>query len=331
MYALETAGPQLTKSRRFSPKKILSRYSIYIVFVILVIVCSLMSNSFLTLENVTNLLRQQAYLLIIAMGMLLVIITGGIDLSVVTLMGLSVMLTAGMVQERVPLGLVFLTIFGLGILSGFTQGLLISKLGLPAFIVTLAFMSIFHGASFIYSHGHPVYIDPGQTGRIFSFLGEGFIGPIPFSVLIAIVITIIIGVILKFTVYGRSLLAVGGNSEAAWFSGINPSKYLLAVYTICSLLAALAGFLLCPRLGMGHPDIGVDDNLDAIAAVVLGGASLAGGRGNASGTVVGVFTLGLIRNILNLMNIPSYPQLAIKGIIIIIAVLAQLGKGQGKN
>jgi ribose transport system permease protein len=148
---------------------------------------------------------------------------------------------------------------------------------------------------------------------------------IPIVLLIAIGITILAAVYLKYSVYGRCLFAVGGNSEASWFSGINPKRHRLLTYVVSSVLAAFSGFLLCARLGMGHPDIGAGNELDAIAAVVLGGASLSGGRGSVLGTVVGVITLGLIGNILNLLNIPSYPQDAIRGAIIIVAVLGQLG------
>ena len=328
MHVLDAANE---KSVRLNLGTFFARYSIYLAFLILVIISSIMSDSFLTLENINNLLRQQSFLLIIAVGSLLVVISGGIDLSVGSVMGLSVMLTAGMVKAEMSLGIIFLLIMGLGIFGGSAQGLLVSKLKLPPFIVTLAFMSIFRGISFMYSRGHPVYINPNKTNAIFRYLGEGFIGPLPVVVVIALAIGVLVGVFLSRTTWGRGLLAVGGNSEASWFSGLNPSRYFLWVYIISSAFSAFAGFLLCPRLGMGHPEIGVGDELDAIAAVVLGGASLAGGRGSAAGTIFGVLTLGLIRNILNLMNIPSYPQQAIKGIIIIVAVLAQFSTIRNKT
>ncbi len=304
------------------------KYSIYMIFAAIVLVSSILSSSFFTVENISNLLRRQSYVLMISVGMLLVIIGGGIDLSVGSVLGFAVMATAGLISNNWSSVVILIVMVVVGVIGGAVQGMLISYLNLPAFIITLAFMSVFRGFSFIYSKGQPIYINPESTSAVFQALGTGSVAQVPFVFIIAVFIAIAAAGYLKYTVYGRSLIAVGGNSEASWFSGINPKRYRLLTYVVSSALAALSGYLLCARLGMGHPDIGSGYELDAIAAVVLGGASLNGGRGSVLGTIVGVITLGLIGNILNLLNIPSYPQQAIKGAIIIIAVLGQLGQNE---
>ncbi len=316
---------------RAALNKFIRKYSIYIIFAIIVLISSILSSSFFTLENISNLLRRQSYVLIISIGMLLVIIGGGIDLSVGAVLGFAVMATAGLISKHYSYMVIVLAIVAIGLAGGLVQGVLISYLNLPAFIITLAFMSVFRGFSFIYSKGQPIYINPESVSPVFQALGTGSIAQIPYVLIIAVIIAGAAGLYLRYTVYGRSLIAVGGNSEASWFSGINPKRYRLLTYIVSSALAAISGYLLCARLGMGHPDIGSGYELDAVAAVVLGGASLNGGRGSVLGTIVGVITLGLIGNILNLLNIPSYPQQAIKGAIIIIAVFGQLGQTENSR
>jgi len=316
-------------SSGFKKMKIWEDFSIYLIFVVLLIICGILSPNFFTQRNIFNLLRQQSFLLIVSLGMLLTIINGGIDLSVGALLGFTAILTTILLKEGLSVILVIPYVLGVGILGGFSTGLLIDRGRINPFIATLAMMSIYRGFAYIFSHGHPIFLNLQNVNPAFIFVGTGYLSIFPVPVVVSFGIALLVFLMLKTTVFGRMVFAIGGNKEAVRFSGIKTSKYIIAVYAISGFLCSLAGIIFCSRLGMAHPGLGEGYELDAIAAVILGGGSFAGGQGSVLGTIIGVLILGLIRNILNLLNVAAYPQLVIKGIIIIIAVLAsELKSGQ---
>lgn len=310
-------------------KDIWADYSIYFIFVVLVIASGLLSPNFFSQRNLFNLMRQQSFLLIVSLGMLFTIINGGIDLSVGALLAFSAVLTSLFLRDGISIFITALLVLGAGSLGGAATGVLIDKGRVNPFITTLAGMSIYRGLAFIFSHGHPIYIRGANLTDFVQFIGTGYIGIIPVPVAISFGLCIIVHLVLKTTVFGRMVFAVGANKEAVRFSGIKTSKYIISVYTISGFCCAVAGIILCSRLAMAHPAIGEMYELDAIAAVILGGGTFAGGSGSVPGTIIGALILGLIRNILNLMNVPAHPQLVVKGLIIITAVFASELKRRG--
>lgn len=294
-------------------------YGIYLTLVILFLFFSLISSSFLTINNMLNLLRQISINGLIAIGMTMVITTGGIDLSVGAILGLSGMITALLITSGVPPVIAILICLIIGGFLGLINGYLISRFKLQAFIVTLATMTIYRGLVYIISDGKPVSNISSES--LFSFLGKGVFLGVPIPVYIFIIAFIIAYFVMNKTVFGRNIYATGGNEKAAKLSGINTKSINTKVYVISGILASLAGLILISRLNSAQPILGDGYELDAIAAVVIGGTSLAGGRGKIIGTMIGILILGIISNGLNIMGVSSFYQEVIKGIIILIAVL----------
>jgi len=303
--------------------KILMKYNTVIIFLFLVIASSIFSDVFLTEKNIFNLLRQVAGLSIISLGMLLVILTGGIDLSVGSYVALASVTSAYFlkVYSYSLFVSVILTILIAAVL-GSVSGYLVARRNIAPFVGTLALMTIVKGIAFIISKGAPIMTE----NKILEEFGAGYFLRIPYPVWLSIIILVIISFILKFTVYGRLITAIGSNVTAVRLSGIKVSIYKFSVYVISAALSAIAGVYSTSRTGVGSPLVGEGFELDAIAAVVIGGARLNGGKGIAINTFIGILILGLIGNIMNLMHVPSYPQQVIKGIIIIAAVLFQKNK-----
>lgn len=271
---------------------------------------------FLSWENLSNIGRQVSINAIIASGMTLVIITGGIDLSVGAVMTLSMTVAAGAMLAGIPVaGAVGLGL-GTGMLFGAFNGVLIAYARLPAIIVTLATMEIPRGLALLYTGGYP------QSGlpASFSALGQGGLAGIPAPTLIMLAVVATGAVLLQFTVAGRYFYAIGGNEEAARLSGVAVARYRLLAYMLSGATAAVAGIVLSSRLMSGQPNAGLGYELDAIAAVVLGGASILGGRGSIVGTLIGALTLGVLNNGLNLMGVSPYMQKVFKGVIILLAI-----------
>ncbi|MCK4920972.1 MAG: ABC transporter permease [Bacteroidales bacterium] len=301
--------------------RFLIKYNTIFIFIVLVILSSLISDVFFSAINLSNLLKQVSVIGIVSIGMLIVIITGGIDLSVgsmVALLGVSFALLINILV--LPAALLITVLIGLFI--GSISGYLVTKHKMAPFIATLALMTIARGGAFIYSKGAPVIFDSVGGGLMTNFGNESFMG-IPNVAIVFISIVIIAQIMLKYNVFGRLIIAIGSNEEASILSGIKVNKYKFLVYSISGGLAGIAGIIAASRTNLGSPNFGVGLELDAIAAVVIGGASLNGGKGSAINTLMGVLILGLIGNILNLLNVPSYPQQVIKGLIIIFAVLLQ--------
>jgi len=299
---------------------LLLKYNTLLILIILIIVSSLISDAFFTSRNITNLLRQVSGIGIVSLGMLLVIITGGIDLSVGSIVAFAGVLSAYFLLSMpfsVGIGLTILT----GVLIGSASGYLVAVRRMAPFIATLALMTIVRGLAFITSKGTPIILeDSGQTLKDF---GSNYFLGIPNPVLLMFFVFVLVYFTLKYTVFGRLIIAIGSNEESVRLSGINVWIYKFSVYSICGGFAALAGIISTSRTGVGSPILGVGLELDAIAAVVIGGASLKGGKGSAVNTLLGIIILGMIGNIMNLMNVPGYPQQVIKGLIIIFAVLLQ--------
>ena len=309
-------------------KHYLIEYNSVLIFLVMMIVSSLVSDVFFTITNLTNLARQVSGIGIMSMGMLLVILTGGIDLSVGSFVAMASVLCASLLYH-ISLPFAVAGAIVAGIFAGSLSGYLISFHRIAPFIATLALMTIARGLGFIVSKGAPIIMgDPGQPLNNF---GTGYLAGIPNPVILMLVIFILTAVILRYTVFGRLVLAIGSNEEAVRLSGIRVRYYKFMVYAISGGLAAVAGIISTSRTGVGSPIIGVAVELDVIAAVVIGGASLAGGKGTAINTLLGVLILGMIGNIMNLQNVPAYPQQVIKGLIIIAAVLLQRIQVKGEE
>lgn len=297
----------------------ISRNYVIVAFVLLFVFSSGASKVFATPKNLTTILLQNAGPGIIAMGMLYVIITGGIDLTVPSYVCLSVCLTAGFIQDGMgiwAIPLVMLIMVGFG----FAIGFLVAYCKIAPFIVTLAFSSILKGLAYMYQVGQNRRIDGTFLPK---FIQASTFG-IPNPVWIMLGIFALAWMVLLKTTYGRSLFAIGGNAETARLAGINVKFNLMCTYALSGLLSSVGGIILCGRLAMGTSTVGDGYEMDAIAAVVVGGASLAGGVGSAWKTLIGVLLISVLGNIMNLTGIASYPQMVIKGVIIILAVLANM-------
>lgn len=290
---------------------------ILIGFIGMCVALSILSPSFLTGSNILNVLRQVSTNANLAFGMTLIIIICGIDLSVGSILAVSGTLAAGLITlNHVPVPAAVLIGITVGTLLGLFNGVVIAKTGMPPFIVTLAMMTMARGLAFVYTGGMPVRtIDPA-----FNDIGNGYMGPIPLPVIYTAVLFAAIYFLLNKTQFGRHVYAVGGNREAAKFSGININKIEIAVFTLSGFLAAVSGVVLCARMYSGQPTLGNGFELDAIAAVVLGGTSFSGGIGTLGGTVIGALVIGVLNNGLNLLNVSSFWQLIIKGAVILLAV-----------
>jgi ribose transport system permease protein len=298
----------------------LLEYNTIVITVIMVLISSMVSDVFFTVTNLSNLFRQVSGIGILSMGMLLVILTGGIDLSVGSMVAMTSVL-CGIFILNLPFPVAITCAILSGVLAGSISGYLVAVHRIASFIATLALMTIVRGLGFIVSRGSPVILD--DRGSALISFGSGYLLGIPNPVLLMFLVFIAVAVMLRYTVFGRLIIAIGSNEEAVRLSGIRIRYYKWMVYAISGGFGALAGIISTSRTGVGSPIIGVGLELDVIAAVVIGGASLNGGKGNALNTLLGVLILGMIGNIMNLLNIPAYPQQVIKGLIIILAVLLQ--------
>ncbi|MDI7246917.1 MAG: ribose ABC transporter permease [Bacillota bacterium] len=272
---------------------------------------------FLTLANIMNVFRQTSVNAIPAIGMTFVILTGGIDLSVGSVLALTGAIVAYMLRAGVN---VLVSVAGgvaLGVLLGALTGLIITKQKVPPFIATLAFMAIYRGATMVLTGGQPIT----GLGDSFAFIGCGYVGPVPFPVLLLAVISIGGWFILAKTRFGEHIYATGGNEDAAYLSGVSVHGVKASVYAISGLLAAVCGMVVASRLDSAQPVAGLGLELDAIAAVILGGTSLSGGKGHIPGTLIGALIIGVINNGLNLIGLSSFYQQLVKGGVILVAVL----------
>jgi ribose transport system permease protein len=287
-----------------------------IAFVVLCTAMLLVSDRFFSWENLSNVARQVSITAIIATGMTIVILTGGIDLSVGAVMALSMTLAAGSMLAGLPVWLAAMIGLGTGVGCGAINGLLIAYARLPAIVVTLAMMEIPRGIALFYTGGYP------QSGlpESFAWLGRGALFGVQMPILVMVAVFAAAYVLLTWFPAGRYFYGLGGNEEAVRLSGVHVERYKLLAYILSGLTAAIGGLVLSSRLMSGQPNAGIGFELDAIAAVVLGGTAIAGGRGSIIGTLIGAFTLGVLNNGLNLMGVSPYTQKILKGAIILLAI-----------
>ena len=296
---------------------------------ILMALISLASPNFLSVDNLLNILRQTSINAIIAMGMTFVILTAGIDLSVGSILALAGAICATMIAADMPLIFALVTTVMIGAALGASGGAVISFFGVQPFIATLVGMTIIRGLTLVYSDGRPISTGDLDVAEAFFQWGGGYILGIPVPVIIAFVVFTLCWFVLNHTKMGRYVYAIGGNEQVARLAGINVSRVKIGVYAISGALAAIAGIILTARLESAQPTAGLSYELDAIAAVVLGGTSLMGGRGRISGTLIGALIIGVLNNALNLMDVSSYYQMIAKGAVILLAVAVDSrGKSQ---
>ncbi len=304
-------------------KNISSQYGIVLVFFVLCLALYIATPNFLVSRNLINVLRQISINGLLSLGMTFVILTGGIDLSVGSILAFSGVVAASLASSTsggtvYPVSVIVMLAILSGIILGAVNGFFIAFLRVPAFVVTLGMLSIARGITYIYSDGKPI----PQLSPSFLQLGQGtLLGGIPFPVVIVFVAFVLLYILLYFTSYGRYVYAVGGNEKSAWVSGINIKIIYFSVYVISGIMAALGGIIITARTTAGLPQAGQAYELDAIAAVVIGGTNLKGGKGTLIGTIFGVLIIGVINNGLNLLGVSSYFQQVIKGSIIILAVM----------
>ncbi|HZD55684.1 MAG TPA: ABC transporter permease [Anaerolineales bacterium] len=295
----------------------LREFGLLISFGLMCTVLALMSDRFLSIENVTNVLRISAINAIISVGMTFVILTAGIDLSVGAVAALSAVIAAQVVQSSgMTLASIAIALL-IGTLLGVANGAFTIALRIPPFITTLGMMTIARGLALTFTQGRPITGFP----QGFRYLGTASIGPIPVPIIVAASVFAVGYLLLKRTVLGEQIRALGNNPLAARLAGINTNAVTVRVYTIQGLLAALAGLLLIGRLDSAAPTIGVGYEFDAIAAVVVGGTSFAGGEGGLGGTLLGVLIIGVINNGLNLLNVNALWEQVVKGVVIALALL----------
>ncbi|MGE5581358.1 MAG: ABC transporter permease [Bacillota bacterium] len=288
----------------------------------MIIALSFINDFFFTFSNMINIARQVSLNAIIAVGMTLVILTGGIDLSVGSIVALSGTIASSLMVQGVNMWVAMATGVLIGAVAGFINGLTITKLNVPPIITTLAMMTAARGVALVYTNGYPISNLPDS----FVFLGRGYLGAIPIPAIIMLFIYLLGYILLTQMKIGRYIYGLGGNEEAVHLSGINVSCIKILVYTLCGFAAAVSGLILASRLNSGQPLAGTGFEMDAIAAVVLGGASIAGGEGTIIGTLIGALIINVLNNGLNLMNVNPYSQMIVKGLVLAAAVAIRTRK-----
>ncbi len=309
----------MDKSKMKCVKKKLIDNNTYLILLLLFIVCSILSDTFFTAMNIRNIALQQSGPILVAIGMLFVVLTGGIDLSVGSVMAIGASVSAILVRDYQInfLGAILIALLA-GMVFGIFTGILVAYADFQGFVASLATMTIARGTAFVITNGTPIKI---QEGTLDNLVKANNFFPI---IIIAIAAIILFALIQHYTAWGRTVIAIGSNRMAVRLAGIRTKRYLMSVYGVAGVLSALAGVFIAARASTGSATVGQGQELDAIAACVIGGASLAGGKGFVVKTVAGALVLALIGNIMNLMAVPSYPQDIIKGFIIIAAVLLQI-------
>lgn len=303
--------------------EILSEFRIFVVMFLVIVVLGIIEPSFLRLNNFSNIFKQIATNAILAAGMSFVILTGGIDISVGATLALVGAVSVDLIANGLNIVLVLLISIAMGALVGLFNGVFIAHFRLQPMIVTLATMSICRGLTNIYTKGAPITLKTSlASGKIYKWIGSGSVlGGIPFALVLVVIIYAMAYYVLNKTTYGRQIYAVGGNEEAARLSGINSTRAKMLAYVVCGVTAALAGIIISARVSSAQPNAGDGYEMDAIAAVVIGGTSLRGGEGRVLYTIIGALIIGMLNNIMNLVGVESYYQTVVKGIVILVAVL----------
>ncbi|MEG1523744.1 MAG: ribose ABC transporter permease [Clostridia bacterium] len=312
----------------------IKKYQLFVILILVVAVLGMINPKFLTASNFSNIFKQIATNAILAAGMCFVILTGGIDISVGATLAFVGAIAVKLTSQGINIALVLLISLVIGGLVGLVNGIFVAHFNLQPMIVTLATMSIFRGLTYILTKGSPIPLKmalPG--GQAFKWIGSGTIfGAIPFPLILVLIVYAIAFYILNKTAYGRHVYALGGNEEAARLSGINTKRSKTLAYVACGVMAAIAGIIISARVASAQPNAGESYEMDAIAAVVIGGTSLRGGEGRVLYTIIGAMIIGMLNNFLNLMGVDNYYQVVVKGVVILAAVLmdAKAGKSRVK-
>jgi ribose transport system permease protein len=309
------------KFNKSSIKEFILKNKPLFVLLILCLAMAMLSDRFWTWGNIVTVLRQTSINAVIATGMTFAILVGGIDLSIGSVLAICGAIAATLIANGMDTALVILITLMLGLSIGLVNGLLISKGRLQPFIATLGTMTLLRGLTLVYTQGKPISANGAAGSDAFSNIGTGYFLNIPIPVFIMLLVFIIAYYILRHLRIGRYIYALGSNEEATMYSGIKTDNVKFFVYGASGLLAALGGIIITSRLGSAQPTAGMGYELDAIAAVVLGGTSMAGGVGTIFGTAIGALIIGILNNALNLLQVPSYFQDVAKGVVILIAVL----------
>lgn len=313
---MTTPAVQL-RSAPFTLSIFLKRFGLLLVYALLGLGLSLLSDRFLTGSNQINILRQATISGIVAVGMTLVILTAGIDLSVGSILALSAVVTADLMKQGLPVLLAVFIALGIGALMGMVNGLMIARGKIPPFIATLGMLTVGRGLTLMYTQGKPFTGLPDA----FRFIGTASIGPVPMPIIIAALLFIVATIVLNRTRFGEYIYLIGDNPVAAQLAGVNTNRMIVFVYMISGMCAALAGLILIARLDSAQPVIGVGYEFSAIAAVVVGGTSFSGGEGTLLGSLLGTLLIETLSNGLNLLNVSQLWEQVIKGVVIALALL----------
>ncbi len=302
-------------------KDFLRQYQSIIMLLVFSGAIALMNDRFLTVPNLLNVFRQSSINAVIACGMTFVILTGGIDLAVGSVLAIASAVCASLLIGGASVVVAGGAALVVGAISGAVSGLIITKGKVQPFIATLVMMTFLRGATMVFTNGMPLTVGKAKSAEAFYFLGNGNVLGVPLPIILTVLVFAMGYYVLTQMKIGRYVYAVGGNEEASRLSGLNTDRVKIFVYTMSGILAALAGLIVTSRLSSAQPTAGTGYELDAIAAVVLGGTSLVGGKGKIMGTVIGVLIIGILNNALNLMDISSYYQMIAKAAVILLAVL----------
>lgn len=304
--------------RRLKRSSKSATFGVALILIGLCLILAITTRNFLTQSNLFSVMRAFSFIAIIAIGEAMIIISGGVDLSVGSVFGFGGLIGAmAMSNWGVPIPIGFLMGLAVGAAFGLANGLLITKVRMPPFIVTLGMLSVVRGLSYAVTSGYPI-----RTPPAFNAFGQGYLGPIPLPVVYLVLLVILFSFFLKKTVIGRRIYAIGGNEEASKVSGIRVDRVKLVVYILAGTLAAFAGLTASARLGVSQSTAGLGYELDVVAAVIIGGASLSGGKGTILGAILGAAIMGVLRNGLVLLNVSAYWQQTVIGLVIIIAIAA---------
>ncbi|MFT3984339.1 MAG: ABC transporter permease [Lachnospiraceae bacterium] len=295
-----------------------------ISYVILIVFFAIKSPHFFNVTNFLNIALYAANIGILACTMTLIIISGHIDLSIGSVIALSGIVMGTLLQRGVPTGIAILACLGIGVLAGIFNGLLITKVGVNAFITTLAGMEIFRGTTYLVTNGKAVTI----TNDMIKKIGRGYTFSVPNAVIIMLVIVVIFSLVAKHTVFGRRIFVIGGNGQVAYLSGINVSGNLMGLFILNGMMCGVASVIYCSQLGAAMPTNATGMEFDVISAVILGGASLSGGKGSIIGALFGALLLGTLSNGMVMLNIHTYWQQIISGIVLVLAVVLDIIKNK---
>ena len=314
------------KSKSIDFKKILSTYSIFFVLIIFVIICSMLNSRFLTSNNILNILRQQSVVTIIAFGEMVLIITGHLDLSAGSVIAFAGVVSVMIYKSTYNIIISFLVAILISVIVNLINALMVTRFNVPAFIATLSTQLVARGAALYITNGQNIY-EVGDYVKV----GQGSVLGIPAPAIFAIVVFIIIAYLLKHTIWGRSIYAVGGNSDAALASGINVKMVTLKAFILNGILVGIAAVLFMSRVNGGLPAGASGYEMDALTATIIGGTSFTGGVGTAGGTIIGALIVGVLTNIMNLMSMDSYIQQMVRGALIALAVVWDIYAKSHKN